>query len=105
VDTALRRALKNKPAPEAKRRIEELLEKLDRHALSPETLRSIRAVEALEHLGTPAARECSRVGARRAGGTPDTRGERVGATPGGAVKVMRTLARETVGSGNGQDGH
>jgi WD40 repeat protein len=57
VEQGLRQALANKPSREAKRRIEELLETLDGHQLPPETLRDVRAVEALEHIGTPAARD------------------------------------------------
>jgi hypothetical protein len=34
-----------------------LLETLDRHALPTETLQAVRAVEALEHIGTPEARK------------------------------------------------
>jgi WD40 repeat protein len=56
VEPALGRALKDDVQPEAKRRLEELLEKLDRRSLPPETLRELRAVEALEHIGTPEAR-------------------------------------------------
>jgi dipeptidyl aminopeptidase/acylaminoacyl peptidase len=54
---ALFQTLKNRPSPEVNRRIEELLEQLDRHTLSPEEVRSMRAVEALEHIGTPEARK------------------------------------------------
>jgi WD40 repeat protein len=56
-EAALREAMKGKPSAEAKRRLEELLDKLDRHVLPPEILRGARAVEALEHIGTPDARK------------------------------------------------
>jgi WD40 repeat protein len=56
VEPGLRQALANKPSPERKRRIADLLEKLDGYALAPETLRAVRAVEALEHIGTSQAR-------------------------------------------------
>jgi hypothetical protein len=69
-DTALRQALKNKPAPEAKRRIEELLEKLDNRSLAPEDLQALRAIEALEHIGTPEARKLLET---LATGTPEAR--------------------------------
>jgi WD40 repeat protein len=58
VEPALRRALRSRPSLEAKRRLEELLNKLELHPPSPETLRSLRAIEVLEHIGTPAARRC-----------------------------------------------
>ncbi len=53
----VRQALKNRPPPEAKRRLEELVEKLDNRSLAPEELQALRAVEALEHIGTPEARK------------------------------------------------
>jgi WD40 repeat protein len=57
-EAALRRALDNRPSLEARRRIEDLLNKLERGELPPETLRTLRAIEVLEHLGTPEARAC-----------------------------------------------
>lgn len=56
--TALRRSLRNRPSLEARRRIEEVLSKLEPCSLTPETLRTLRAIEVLEHIGTPAARRC-----------------------------------------------
>jgi WD40 repeat protein len=53
---AMRRALKDAP-PEAKRRLEELLDKLELLSIPPQTLRALRAVEALEHIGTAEARQ------------------------------------------------
>jgi RNA polymerase sigma factor (sigma-70 family) len=55
-DPALRKALERRPPLEARRRIEQLIDKGDKAELSPERLRELRAVEALEHLGSPAAR-------------------------------------------------
>jgi WD domain, G-beta repeat/WD40-like Beta Propeller Repeat len=57
-EPALREALAAKPTAEAKRRIELLLEKAGQTVLSPtgERLQAERALEVLEHLGTPAAR-------------------------------------------------
>lgn len=49
----LHKALANKPSLEVKRRIEQLLEKQN----GPETLRTVRALETLERIGTHAARE------------------------------------------------
>lgn len=57
-EAALRRALNNRPSLEMKRRIEDLLNKLEPGPLPPETLRSLRAIEVLEHLGTAEARRC-----------------------------------------------
>ncbi len=51
---ALQKAYTGDPPLEVKRRLEGLLEKLS--SWPPETLRQVRAVEVLEHLGTPAAR-------------------------------------------------
>ena len=58
-ESALTTALTAKPSPEARRRIEELLESLNRErkSLHPSDLRLVRAVEALEDIGTPAARD------------------------------------------------
>jgi Spy/CpxP family protein refolding chaperone len=53
----LRKAVAADPSPEARRRIEALLNKLQGPVTSAGTLRSIRAVEVLEHIATPEARE------------------------------------------------
>jgi hypothetical protein len=53
----LRKALENKPSLESARRIETLLAKLEMQILTAETLRGLRALEALETIGTPAARQ------------------------------------------------
>jgi hypothetical protein len=52
---ALRKALAGKPALEVRRRIESILKKP--RTLSPEMLQVVRAVEVLENIGTPEARE------------------------------------------------
>jgi len=56
-EPALRQALSADPSPEARRRIEGLLEKLAKPLALPETLRGVRAVESLEHIATPEARQ------------------------------------------------
>jgi hypothetical protein len=56
-EAALRSALKAGPGAEGRRRIRALLEQIERGP-PPETLRSLRAVEVLEHVGTPEARRC-----------------------------------------------
>jgi hypothetical protein len=64
-EPALRKALAARPAPEVRRRLEALLEKLRvprrRHA---------RAVEVLDRIGTPAARELLGEWAKRGGESP-----------------------------------
>jgi WD40 repeat protein len=57
-EDALRRALTNRPSLEMRRRIEDVLSKLEPGPLPPETLRALRAIEVLEHIGTPTARRC-----------------------------------------------
>src|SRR5207249_10739415 len=66
----LRKALAGDPSPEVRRRIEALLGKLQGPVTSAEMLRSIRAIEVLEHIATPEARELLR---KLAVGTPDAR--------------------------------
>jgi WD40 repeat protein len=67
---ALRTALDRKLTEEARRRIEQLLANLDGSAVSPETLRTFRALTALEHARTPEAR---RLLEALAGGAPAAR--------------------------------
>jgi WD40 repeat protein len=55
-EAALRAALVKQPPLETRVRIEAVLAALARQALSPEELRQLRAVQALERVGTPAAR-------------------------------------------------
>jgi WD40 repeat protein len=64
---ALRRALKEKPSSEQKKRIEALLAALERSPEPPSDARTLRAVAVLEGLNTPAAR---RVLAEWADGLP-----------------------------------
>jgi RNA polymerase sigma factor (sigma-70 family) len=55
---ALREVLKGQPSAETRKRVEELLEKsTGRSNLAGERLRSLRAVEALERIATPDARQ------------------------------------------------
>jgi hypothetical protein len=56
VEPAVRRALADKPSPEAKKRLEALAAQIDALTPGPGELRAVRAVEVLEHAGTPAAR-------------------------------------------------
>jgi hypothetical protein len=62
VETALRDALASSRAPEQRRRLQELLTRLDEASprlsrLHPGQVRVLRAIEALEEIATPAARE------------------------------------------------
>jgi RNA polymerase sigma factor (sigma-70 family) len=52
---AIRQALKGNPSLEVRRKLEQLLEKLERFPSAPERLREVRAVEVLEHIGTAEA--------------------------------------------------
>jgi WD40 repeat protein len=55
-ESRLRKALADNPSPEMRRRIEALLNKLQGPLTSPESLRSIRAIEVLEHISSPKTR-------------------------------------------------
>jgi hypothetical protein len=52
----LRQTLAGKPEPEVRQRAERLLEKLQSQPLGPDRLRTVRAVELLETIGSPEAR-------------------------------------------------
>jgi WD40 repeat protein len=67
---ALQDALSANPSLEVRRRVEQLLEKVARRALTPEQLRVLRAVEVLEHVGSP---EASAVLRKLAGGATGSR--------------------------------
>lgn len=56
-ETALRRTLREQPSLEARRRIEELIERMVNKPISPDMLRSLRAIEVLETIGSRAAGE------------------------------------------------
>jgi hypothetical protein len=57
---ALREVLRGNPAPEVRRRVEDLLGRLGENGLSPEEVRAARAVEVLEYVATLQARELLR---------------------------------------------
>jgi hypothetical protein len=69
---ALRAALAGQPSLESRRRLEALLHQLDSASLSAETVRQIRAVEALEFIGNPEARRLLAQLAQLAAGPPAT---------------------------------
>jgi hypothetical protein len=68
-EAALKRALQEKPPLELRRRMEQLLAKMD-PAHSSESLRVLRAIEVLEHIDTPAGRQLLE---RLAQGAPEAR--------------------------------
>jgi WD40 repeat protein/beta-lactamase regulating signal transducer with metallopeptidase domain len=70
---ALRKALTSGPQLETRKRLEELIDRLTGGTLTPEQLRLVRAVEALEHIGTPEARQVLRTLADGAPGALPTR--------------------------------
>jgi RNA polymerase sigma factor (sigma-70 family) len=72
-EDALRRALAAEPSAEARRRIEELLARIEGPVTDPERLRQIRALEVLEFLGTAEARQVLRTLAGGAADAPLTR--------------------------------
>src|SRR5207247_931342 len=57
VETALRKALQEKPSLEVRRRLIEIIQRLERQTYTGEQLRVFRAIEVLEHIGTPEAQE------------------------------------------------
>lgn len=76
-EAALRKVLRGKPSLEVRRRAEGLLEKLHGPLAAPRRLRSLRAVEALEHAGTERARRLLAVlaeGAKEARLTREAKG-------------------------------
>jgi RNA polymerase sigma factor (sigma-70 family) len=89
-EAALRKALAGTASAEMRRRVKQLLAKLEGPAVAPKTLRAVRAVEVLEHLGTPEARRLLRAlaqGAPSARLTREARGSlgRLGRRPPGAT--------------------
>jgi WD40 repeat protein/beta-lactamase regulating signal transducer with metallopeptidase domain len=70
---ALQQVLKSSPSLETRKRVEELLDRLTSGTLSAEQLRVVRAVEALERIGTPEARRLLQTLAHGAPGALPTR--------------------------------
>jgi hypothetical protein len=66
----LRLALTQAPSAEARRRVEHLVDRVRGLPSGPDLLRTVRAVEVVEHVGTPQARELLET---LAGGTPEAR--------------------------------
>jgi hypothetical protein len=90
-EPALRKALADSASAEVRRTAEQLLERLEGARFNPpaEELRSLRAVQALEQIGTREAREVLRA---LAGGAPETRLTRE------AKASMERLAKQSAAS-------
>jgi hypothetical protein len=71
-EPALRKELAIKPSLEVRRRIEQILATLD-PAASPERLRALRAIQVLEYIGSPAARQLLQTLAQGASEAKQTR--------------------------------
>jgi WD40 repeat protein len=71
--TFFENALKNNPSPEARRRLYELLERTGERYLTAEKLRTIRGIELLDRLDSPAAREVLQYLAKGPANSPITR--------------------------------
>jgi RNA polymerase sigma factor (sigma-70 family) len=56
-EPALRKVLIGQPSLEARRRVEQLLQKLRAAITNPEQLQALRGIEVLEYIGTPQARQ------------------------------------------------
>lgn len=69
-EPALRQALRKNPTDEVRRRLEALLDRMDGPLQPGSILQAYRAIEVLEHIGNPEAREILRV---LAGGAPGAR--------------------------------
>jgi hypothetical protein len=69
-EMALRRLQRGRPSPEVRRRVDGLIKKLEGPLSSAEELRTLRALEVLERLGTPEARTVLQTLAE---GAPDAR--------------------------------
>ena len=66
----MRDTLAGEPSAEVRRRVEELLRKLDGPMPSSGQLRDLRSVEVLEHIGTPEAKQVLQTLAK---GAPEAR--------------------------------
>jgi WD40 repeat protein len=88
-EPALRRALDGDPSLELRRRAEQLLEKTGGPVTDPDQLRTLRAVEALEHAGTAEARQLLEELARGSAEARQTREARL---------ALQRLARQQSGT-------
>ena len=81
-EPAFRKALEGKTTLETRQRLTLLLDELRNRPFLPQQLQILRAVEALENLGTPEARQLLTVLATGAGSDGDERGEGVAGAAG-----------------------
>jgi hypothetical protein len=72
-EPALRTGLEGKPSLEVRRRVEQLLKRLEEQLPTPERLRTLRAIAVLEKIGTAEACELLRSLAEGAAGAGPTR--------------------------------
>ncbi len=89
ITAALRRALEAKPPLEARRRIQQLLDPA--RGQTPERLRDHRAIQALEYIGTSAAKEVLEGLAKGAHRRSSNRGSQDGAAAYGSVIIFRKI--------------
>ncbi|CEF49278.1 unnamed protein product [uncultured bacterium] len=69
-EASLRTTLAKQPSPEVRQRVEQLLQKVEAAAQSPERLRTLRGLQVLEHSGTPEAKKVLQALAK---GAPEAR--------------------------------
>ena len=69
-EPVLAKGLASNPPLEAKRRMQELLDEIRRPVTTPDKLQTLRAIEVLEHIGSPNAKEVLRT---LAAGAPEAR--------------------------------
>jgi RNA polymerase sigma factor (sigma-70 family) len=70
---ALRKALASQPSVEVRRRVELLLDKVEKADLPPATMRALRAIQVLEYVGTPEASRLLEVLSKGGAEAPKTR--------------------------------
>jgi WD40 repeat protein len=75
-EPALYAALRDRPALEVRRRLELTIEAISEHPIAAEELRAVRAVQALERIGSPAAEEVLQTLAKGAADADATRDAR-----------------------------
>ncbi|MCI0462381.1 MAG: hypothetical protein L0Z62_35970 [Gemmataceae bacterium] len=71
-EPALRKTLEKPPALEVRERVQQLLKALEPAGSTPRKLRHLRAIEALEHIGTAQARTALQALSLGAPGAPET---------------------------------
>ena len=69
-EPALRDTLGGQPSAELRQRVEQLLQKINTRIPSPQRLQALRAIEVLEHMGTPEAKQILQT---LANGVPEAR--------------------------------